>query len=181
IIPFLTEIDRLSISCYDFHFSKDKILEHFEKRPSAETFDSSTVNIGGDNLDTQMLPAYAAALTSLTNGIGHLDIEIVQSNVQEFFHKQLFNRTLPLMLYMLFGILLANTFFYYHFKSKNETYRSLLSQKKHELTSLDSLKNHVKQQQEFFHQTNINQSMQASFYADRIGASIPKGIQLIEL
>ena len=176
IAPFLVQKGTVEVSGYRLEFNGQFELKKAGKWAGPKT--GVKVQVGDDEIRQELLPAYAAAFKGLVIETDVLDVPMVVEKQNEFFHKQVFQKASVAILASILLLLLANTFFYYHFKSRNSDAKAVLSQKQYELSVLDSLRGQVHQQGILQMQTNIHRSSLSSFYADRIGASVPKGIRL---
>src|SRR5690606_5798831 len=117
IMPLLAQREEVEVPGFRLGFNGELRLRHFEK---TENFDAGKeVDIGGDRIMGKLLPAYSAAFKGLVIGTDDLGILSVANNKTEFFHKQLFQKASVAAFSVLFLIMVANTFFYSHFKSKD--------------------------------------------------------------
>ncbi len=180
IYPFLPKKPQVKAHDLALNFDENGKLTGFDKLLEGQLAYPSTT-IGDEALDGELLPSYATAFKGIFVGGGGLDIPVIQHNQAEFFHKQLLKRVGWKVLGVLLAVLLLNSFVYFHFKQKMEVAKVDLSRREVELAVLDSLEKSLKTQEAFIKQTQINKASKASFYADRIAASLPDGIQLVEL
>lgn len=140
-----------------------------------------SLSIGGDELDTCLLPAYAGAFCGLMQIQQTSNLAELSDNKTAYFHFASHQKIKMGLAIACFVLLLGNTFFYYQLKDRNGALQTDLFYKQKQLLLLDSLKQRLDQQQLFLRQSNLNQYSNASYFADQIGASLPKDLQLTEL
>jgi len=139
------------------------------------------VSIGGDDIDACLLPAYAGAFCGLMQIQQTNNLAVLSDNKTAYFHFVSHQKIKMGLAIACFALLLGNTFCYYQLKDRNGVLQTDLFYKQKQLLLLDSLKQRLDQQQLFLRQSNLNQFSNASYFADQIGASLPKDLQLTEL
>jgi Tfp pilus assembly protein PilN len=85
------------------------------------------------------------------------------------------------MLLVFFTVLLMNYFVFDHYNSRYNGLSSELTEYQGFLVSYTNLKEELAEKKELLQETGMSESSKASFYIDRIAASVPKGIQLESL
>lgn len=141
----------------------------------------SKIKIGDDLMDSRLFVSYAAAFKGLLDIPSDLEIIEIEQSKNEFFHKRVYEIGSIALACGLIFILLINTGLYYNYKSSNEKFSTQLLLKKTQLEKLDSLKAQLRRQKQLMLNTNINQGTRTSYYADQIGNSLPKEINLTNL
>ncbi|MEM9821097.1 MAG: hypothetical protein AAF985_08500 [Bacteroidota bacterium] len=139
------------------------------------------ISIGGDRLATRLLPAYTSALDGLIQTEQRGPLPELNDNKTEYFHFIAHQKIKIGLIAAGFILLLTNTFCYYQLKDRNGNLQTDLFYQQKQLLQLDSLKRKLSQQKHFLQQSNLNQYSNASFFADQIGASLPKDLRLTEL
>lgn len=137
--------------------------------------------IGDDHLSALYLTAYATAFQGLVRQQTGVANPLISKNQSEFKHAQLFKIGGLSLLGSLLFILLLNTLLYYNYKGKSDQLSTALQIKQSQLDELEQVKNKLGNQQRLIQQTNIQLNSRTSFFADQIGVTIPKGIQLSKL
>ena len=179
LAPYLATHDQLQTETQLLFFSPTAQLLDFSKTPSTE---NSTITIGDESIDHKLLTAFALAFKALVNPQNNgLITPTIDSNNKEFFHKNLFQKEGWALLGGALVLLLLNLFLYYNYKEKNEQLSTQMIYTNAQLKELDVLKNSVEKQKKFLQQTQLNQNSRSSFVADRIAASLLKGLQLSAL
>lgn len=174
IVPFIEGTPtQIFTSTQIIEFNGQQELIDFSKNNNAEI---QTIDLGGEKINSRGLVAYAGAFKSLMN-LPTITLPQIDTNREEFFHQQIFKKAGVAILSLFFITLVGNAFFYYHFKDKNQEISSNLFHRQGQLNELDSLRNTLTAQEALFKATDLNQNSKASFYSDRIAASVPKGIQ----
>lgn len=177
LLPFLKQPSSVILPTHQLHFDASGLLYKMD----ANSGGIKSYQLGDEHWPNKSLCAYASAFCGIMQISPGLEVNTISFQLEEFYYKQLFEVGKKLVLGLLLGILVINTFAYYFYKNKNNDQQSQLVQTKAILIELDSLKTQVNRQQDLFQRSGINQQSQASYYADRIGASLPKGVQLTEL
>ncbi|MEM8910063.1 MAG: hypothetical protein AAGD05_19590, partial [Bacteroidota bacterium] len=160
---------------------------HLDAQGQVQTFEATStpspeaIALGGDALSSLLLPAYAVAFNGLMELAPPLQTPWMETHQAEPFHAQLYKKARLGIVVGFLILLLANTFAYYQFKDQNRALQTGLFYKRSQLSELDSLRQHLEQQQRFMQESQLNQYSKASYYADQIGASLPEGIQLTAL
>lgn len=175
IIPLLDKTSSIHTETLSIHLTLDGIAS-FEKNQSEH---NESVYIGEDQLSGFLAPAYATALSLLLDT--QTDFPIVSDIKEEHLQANIFNKAKYLAAAVLFGILIINTGFYYHFKDKKSALQGQIFTYQDQFDELDKLREDLNKQKAFLTNTRLNGVSKASFYADRIGSSVPKGISLNKL
>jgi len=174
LIPFLEKKSTVTTSTQIIEFNSEGEINRFSKR---ENLEETNIKLGDEFLSNKNLLSYAGAFQILLQIPNALSLPQIETNQQEFFHQQIFKKAGVGILASFFIILILNTFFFYQLKDKNQELSGQLFLQQGQLTELDALKSKLAAQENFFKATNLNQNSKASFYADQIAESVPKGIQ----
>ncbi len=125
--------------------------------------------------------SYTCALKGFLQIPSSIPSEQINFGKEEFFHQNVLQKAGMALSFFFLGLLLINTGFYYFYKTKNEQLASSILHSRNQLSELDAIKANLQKQQGLISKTNINQSTRSSYYADQIGTSLPKDLQLQEL
>lgn len=179
ILTFLPKDTRLlSIGNYNLIIDHGGIL-HLEK--SALIADN-TINLAGENINMQLLPAFAAAFQGLIGIKEVIYPELPTDVIEENFHyKKLFRIIGWVGLIGLLVLLLVNFTAFSWLSKKNQQLDVELAYHHTNLERLAEVKEQYQEAQQFFEQNSVLKSSKVSYYANEIGRSLPKGIRLIEL
>jgi Tfp pilus assembly protein PilN len=137
-------------------------------------------NILGEQLTYNLHLPFIAAVVTLNNlNINQKDLEFT-STLNELKSKKTFESTLKLVLGLLLVMFMGNVVVNQLLKNSQleinqeaESYKAL-NQK------VQSLKNNVEVKNDFIQKLQLSKNIQYSFYAEQIGASTPKSIQLTQ-
>lgn len=174
LLPFLEIKNDVPTSSQIIHFNLEEEIISYSKNKSQE---EQSIKLGDEYLNYKNLVSYALALKGLLALPSEVHLPQIESNQDEFLQQQIFKKVGIGVLATFLTLLILNTFFYYQLKDKNQTLSSQLFLQQGQLAELDSLKAKLTAQEKFFSATNLHQSSKASFYADQVAASVPKGIQ----
>jgi hypothetical protein len=159
-------------------FNNQRQINHFSKNTEGVYTETK---IGDEILDSRLLPAYAAAFKALLQIPSNIQSPILEDIKSEYRQKRIYQKLSVYALGFIFFVLLSSTFLNYYYKDKINALSIQLVGQNTDFTALDSLKKQIVQQQSFMQQTNINRGSRISFFADRIAATIPVGLELTEL
>lgn len=178
IIPLLQPSELLN---NQFRFSNYQLqLEENEIKDITVTQEQNTgtVQVGDNTINSQLLVAFAAALSYFTgnhNGIN--DSVLVQALKEEFRQKQKFELRGASLLIASFCILLINYFVFEHFWTKNGEMEAVLTSNQSALMRYDTLKAQLSLKKEFLERNGLLENSRTSFYADQLAAALPASIQ----
>ncbi len=180
----LTLINKNSISNEFLIFSTHKLLVREDKIHEVSSLDNAvldTVNVGDELLEGNLLIAYAAALSFFIGGDkGIANSEAITSLQENFKEKQKFHFFGWMLLIATFVILIANYFVFDHYWGKSRDINSRLVLNQSALKKYEALKIEYSQKKEFLEQNGLLENSRTSFFADRLAASIPFSIQLLD-
>lgn len=177
LLPFIREKGDLSTSIHDLYIV-DNALNSFKK--SSEQYEKRL--LGDEYIDTRLLPSIGAAFRLLIQmPANELNIDSLTAKQEEYYQFKLFQTGGWAVLIVFFVALLANFLLFSSYNKKNQALNGQLIYHQTALDKLDSLKGQAQSQSTFFKESNLTKVSKTSFYADRIAASMPYGIQLSEL
>ncbi|MEL6636636.1 MAG: hypothetical protein AAFW73_17305 [Bacteroidota bacterium] len=176
---FLDRKEALSTSAYQLDFDANGHLQSL--RRSTADAEWTSVRVEEETLPSDLLPAFGSAFMGLVDAPDTLAVPRVAARQEEFFQWRIFQTGGWALLLGLLVILVLNTFFYYQYKDRNQDLSSQVFLADTQLERLDSLRAQVGRQEDFMQQTSLNQNSRTSYYADRIAATLPTGLQLSEL
>ena len=136
------------------------------------------IELGDEKINSFLLPAYAAAFTELMDMPFGIQLDRITKSRNEYQQKRIFQFSKQVIAAAFLTTLLVNTFFYYHYKNKNQAIKSQMVNVDYQLANLDSLKVKLNRQKDLLKHTSVHQNTSTSFYADQIASSLPDGIQL---
>jgi hypothetical protein len=178
IKPLLPSDSTIHAQTHSYTFNTEQKITHFTRNTEG-VFDD--IKIGDDMLDSRLIPAYAGAFKSLLQIPPSFHPQLIKDLQEEYFQKKVYQSGSLAALVLVFLILLCSTFLNFIYKEKSNKLSFQLVSQNADFSALDSLKKQVAQQKTFVQQTNISQSSRTSFFADRLAASIPMGLELIQL
>ncbi len=176
---FLDSKEDIATSAYHLDFDLHGQIQALRRAPADAEWTS--IRVEEEVIPSDLLPAFGGAFMGLIDAPNTLAIPRVAESKEEFFQWRIFQAGGWALLLGLLGILVINTFFYYQYKDSNQELSSQVLYAGNQLQRLDSLRAQVGRQENFMKQTSLNQNSKTSFYADRIAATLPKGLQLSEL
>jgi Tfp pilus assembly protein PilN len=167
--------DELSTLNHQFNFSNQKIT-HIITEPQE-------LIIGDKEINSFSLTALSAGFSFLVEQMGEYagDIPLISELATGFKYKQKVKVVGMSMLLVFFTVLLMNYFVFDHYNSKYNGLSSELTEYQGFLVSYTNLKEELAEKKELLQETGMSESSKASFYIDRIAASVPKGIQIESL
>lgn len=178
LLPVLSEQHQLiaqeQLLCFDDHGQLVEMTTANEQR-------GTLLQLGEEAWNSADLPAYAGALCSLMEKPSAVPVAPLEAARQEWFHRQLFYKGGVALLAGFILLLLLNTAIYYWYKGENEKIQFQLLHSSSQLEQLDTLRNQVERQQRLLAASGILQQSRSSFYADRLAASLPKDLKLVQL
>jgi hypothetical protein len=154
----------------DYKFSGNSISE-------MKCFQIDTEKIEGD-----YLASYAAAFNILTNQEPFTPfVERVKHNKEEFLNKQLFKKLSWSVLAFFLAGLMLNFVLFANFSSKNNELVQKESKYSSMISEMETLSKEVKEKESFLSEAGWLQPSSMTYYADRIAATIPTSVKLINL
>ena len=176
--PLLPNDNIIHAHTHSFSFNSEQKIIQFARNTEGVFED---IKIGDDRLDSRLLSAYAGAFKSILQIPLSFNPPLIKGIQEEYFQKKIYKSGSLAALIFVFFVLLCSTFLNSICKDKSNKLSFQLVSQNADFSALDSLKKQVKQQKTFVSQTNISQSSRTSFYADRLAASIPTGLELTQL
>lgn len=170
--------NRIFTNTHQIDFNKEHKISEFTKNTEGVY---EGIELGDELIDSRLLSAYSGAFKTLLQVPIRFNPKSLDAIKEDYLQKKLYQKASIIALLTIFLILIVSTAVNYHFKDKANALQSELSVLNTDLTVLDSLRQQVAAQRNLIKQTNITKNSRTSFYADRIAASIPNGLELIEL
>lgn len=177
LLPFIREKSNFSTSTHDIIVANDE-LTNFQK--SSKDYEKRL--LGDEYIDTRQLTSIGSAFRIMVHApVNELGIETIIEKNESYFQFRLFQTGGWTVLMVFLVALLANYFVFMNYTSANQTVNAQLIYHQTALNKLDSLQQQIQNQSSFLKESNLTQLSKMSFYADRLGASLPHNIQLVEL
>jgi Tfp pilus assembly protein PilN len=142
---------------------------------------SGNYSIGDSEISSAMLLPFYNCLTYYTNRSGNDDYPVVSSQKTEFVSKRLFEIAGAGILIFLFIILLVNFVIFSNYTEEKQKLDENVSANKELITRLNHVKEELSWKEKFIGQAGTDRKNWFSFFADRIGASVPDEITLEKL
>lgn len=180
IIPLLEIKEAISLPNFILQFNKNEIKEiKTNNLPVTE----KELFLGKEKLEINLLIAYSSALQMLLPSVESVcaDIDSVVQEKEEFVQKNIFKVAGWGVLIAFLMLLMVNFFLFSYFSSESQQLLSKESISRSMITKMESLQKDVKEKESFLSNAGWLQSSKASFYSDRIAASVPTSIRLTEL
>jgi len=174
-LPLLNEYNEIETFKYVLKYNDDKELVNYQENESLS--ENQTILIGNRWLNTFLVVAFSTAFEGLLNISNTITNPAIEEQQEEYIQERLFKFSLTTFLGTLLTILIVNFLLFTKYNTENQTLSINAIQKEQQLAQLEKLKSKVKEQKGL---TNLLQS-KTSFYADRIAASVPKNIELMEM
>jgi len=168
--------EKISVSGYHILYKHDSLFE-------IQARDSNVIEsclIGTDRIDSDLVLPFAAALAYLINksGFDSLVTESPSTDAESILYSK-FNRTFILgSLAAVFGLLLINFLVFNYFSKKEQILTTTLSYQNTVFAESDSLRKEITLKKNLIDQMGLSQNTTYGYFADRIAASVPKGIIL---
>jgi hypothetical protein len=162
---------------YRFHLINDQLEDIVYEAGSH----SNRVSIGGQNIESKCLLAYAGAIAYLTEE-NHTAEESGQL-VGQFIYKQkrIGKALVKYGLAAIFILLVANTVLFFLLNSKVESLEREIGTAGYEPEMVDSINKELKIKKDFFEDNNWLIDSRFSFYADRMAMLKPQGLSFSKL
>lgn len=134
--------------------------------------------IDDTELNTYEYVAFCMVLSEFSNTLQHTDADDIKENKEASEEKLLFTKGGLALLITLFVILLANFIVFQYLSDKNKGLyeKQILSGGKIDQTK--ELEVNLKRKQQLLEEIGWSETSHASFYADRIGSTVPSGLKL---
>lgn len=143
------------------------------------------IAVGEDYIASNLLIPYAAGLHLISAGLKEADtlgIAEINAKKEYLLHAKKLQVTGIGILSLLFVLLLANFFLYNHYAGKQNEINTQIEFSQHRNTRFDSLRKTVLQQKDFLSAAGwLKDKRLVSYFADRIGATVPDSITLTGL
>ena len=134
--------------------------------------------IGDEQVHTRYLIAYASALTHFVPNSSSL---LQEAGQQEFRHRQVFTKALPVLLVFFLVLLLVNTVVYVNAYQNNQELTQQASSSAVVLTRLTTLQQEVTDKERFLNTLGWERPDSKVSLADRLAATVPAQIVLSDL
>ncbi len=144
--------------------------------------EAQSISIGNNTIDSGLLPAFALGFSFLLD-YKNLDTTVPNINERrgEYVYKQKIMLTSKIALIVLFVILLANFLIFDHFYKKVQSEEQSVANQEETIDKLNELKEEFASKDRFLQQSGLLEQNKVSFYLDRLAASVPNNITLIDL
>lgn len=187
IFPLQYLLPFIESPIHFFEKDREKVVisdnEILEVASSNDVSGEISIQVGEEKVKSQWLPGYGAALNLL--GFGNANIELLSEEVnelrEEWTQKQRFFKSLSLTLITAFLLLLINFLIFSYFQEKNQDLENQAGKSLMQLQYLKSLQDKNNNQLSILKENGWMESTSSSFIFDRIAASVPPEVRLIEL
>lgn len=178
-------IDKNIISSESLIFSNYSLLIREDRIFEVSLTDNDAddrIKVAEDLLEGKLLIAFAAALSYfMGTDKGIVNSEPIDLVKDEFKQKLKFHFWGWFLLIASFFILLVNYFVFDHYWKKSNDMNSRLVLNQSALKRYESLKAEYSKKKIFLEQNGLLENSRTSYYADRLAASVPSSIQLLEM
>lgn len=153
-------------------------VQYSETGPAKNIF-----NIGGQEIESKMLPAFAVAFQQLLpeEQRAKTPAESLAFSKEDFLQKKLFVAGGKALLVAVLLLLLGNYFLFSHYWSAKAGLESKLQINGGALTDLRSLEKQVEIKRVFLEQAGLLSNSNHSYYADQLAAGLPAEILLTRM
>jgi len=148
---------------------------------SATSSPDRTYQFGDLSIHQNELVEFASGFKYLMEAYSNIQFDGYQEQLKEYQYGQAFRKLIPNVLGLLFFVLIINTFLFYKWKDNTELNQAALFNSQQKMDEIKVKKASLDLQTKIFKETGANKVSTASFYADRIGANLPKELKLTEL
>lgn len=178
IFKHIAELTTSEIAgCYYFHL-KNGLPEEIAYHPESS---SNLVAIGGQDLESKCLLAYACAFAYLTEENYSAEESMHLSGRLIFKQRRIGKALIKYGLATLFILLVANTLPFFLLNSKVESLEIAIGTAAYEPENVDSINKELKTKKAFFENNNWLVNSRFSFYADRMAMLKPQGLNFTKL
>lgn len=179
ILPLIdTRQGELEVGQYHLQIQEQEI-QQLAKLPSPAR---GAIIVANEPLDRVLLSSFAIAFQVLVAiPILIFNTHSIKQARQNYFYHQLFKLLGGSFLIALFLVLLVNFAAFAWLNQQNQRLNTSLTYQQNQLAQLDSLKQRYENKQAFFQQNNVLKASRIAYYMDRIGQSIPQGVQLTNM
>jgi Tfp pilus assembly protein PilN len=184
-VPLFKAIEILNLPITSIVVANQELVFEksiYHKSEPSEKSESET-SIGAQNLVPSQLVAYVSALISLIEptNLSFSNFGSVSTSSDEFFQMKLYKKALLVGLCFLLGLLMVNTFVFTQQFSKNEILKSQSAVLQNKSNSVKSAESDILEKEKYLNQNGWLFKSRMSFMADRLAASVPSSINLVEL
>jgi Tfp pilus assembly protein PilN len=137
--------------------------------------------IGGNEISSAKVLPFYNALSYYTNRSDRPEYSVVSNQKAEYISKRLFEIAGWGALIFLFIILLANLVMFSNLSEEKQQLDLIVSGNKELITRLNRVKEELSWKEKFLGQVGNDRKKWFSFFADRVGASVPEEITLEKL
>lgn len=173
----LDNLSEVSGPIYSYQFNDAEI------DTISAPLEGKEIRVGGDWLHSDYLIAYSVAFQSLifqldTIQVGESEVAVLEDNYKQ---KKLFKTMgMGVLLGVLF-LLLINFFLFGSFRNTYQELTEQLGMYEGQIQKIETLEKEVESKNNFLTKTGWLHSSKASYYADQIGSTVPKSIELTGL
>ena len=172
----LRGLDSLQIVDHKYLISNGEIKRY--NNQGAEENSVESLNIGDEKIQANNVIAYATAFQQFLSEQIYSKVELIDFQKEEFVHKKVFTKLGWGVLGFFMIVLLANFVSFSFLSSSTDKLMVASSLHQSQLERLDKLQKEVGEKDRFFQNEGWLQSSKASFYADRIAATVPTSVLL---
>ena len=144
---------------------------------------SENMMVGGERIAHHQLVSYSIALQVLVHQIEIIQItqEEIRELGEEYQQKKLFKTGSMALLGGVLALLLINFMLFSLFRNTHQSLNNELGLYEGQIKKIEALKNEVNHKNSFLTKTGWLNPSKTSFYADQLGNTVPKSIQLSQL
>jgi hypothetical protein len=181
IRPFIHNISEIGFefSGHTIIFDHSGIIVDYHFQLTEER--KNVVQVDTEKVEEDFLVAYAAAFSLLIQD-NNVDpfIERVEEGKAEFINKLLFTKLSWTVLGFFLLALMVNVILFTSFSSENNELIQKESKYSSMFSEMETLSKEVKEKENFLWEAGWLQSSQATYFADRIAATVPASVRLTE-
>jgi hypothetical protein len=175
----LLDVETLKLPGYDILFEDSKLRDIIPK----ENKDKESYLIGKDRVASDLIFPFATALSYLisSSGYDNLVTDSPVTDADSILFSKINRNFIVAALIFLFGLLLVNFMTFNFYSKQDETLTKQLSWQDDLFAQSDSLRREISIKKNLVDQMGLAQNTTYGYFADRIAATVPKGINLISM
>lgn len=148
-----------------------------EIQPAQSEQDVTMINVGTDQLSSNLLIAFAAAFSHFLPAKKGIENSLRINNVkEEYTAKRKFERRGMTALVAVFILLLINFFVFSAYRDKNNELNGLYALNESAIQRYDTLKKEFSFKKQFLEENGLLEHSKTSFYADQLAKALPASI-----
>ena len=178
LAPFVQEKAIWNVGEHQLEFKKGELVLYAHGSTAAL---QTSLPLGSEEIEPEMAVAYANAFQQFLPALWEAQVPPVQERKEEYVQKQLFTKLGWGVLSFFLVVLLGNYFFFSQLSQNQQALSLAFQLQKNQLEELNQLKKEVGEKETFFTGEGWTHSPRASFFSDRIAATVPSSVLLTSL